>query len=80
MISNLEIVGFGIAGFLVGFGTKLGTQITINCFIGNGCTSGHGVCGIPRLSIRSFVAVGCFMSFGLGLATLRYYRHFLWKE
>lgn len=41
-----------IAGLLTGFGTK----------IGNGCTSGHGVCGIARLSLRSFVAVGIFFS------------------
>lgn len=41
-----------IAGLLTGFGTK----------IGNGCTSGHGVCGIARLSLRSFVAVGFFFS------------------
>lgn len=39
-----------VAGLLIGFGTK----------IGNGCTSGHGVCGIARLSRRSFVAVGVF--------------------
>ena len=41
-----------VAGLLTGFGTK----------IGNGCTSGHGVCGIARLSTRSFVAVGIFFS------------------
>lgn len=40
------------SGLLIGFGTK----------IGNGCTSGHGVCGIARLSKRSFVAVGVFFS------------------
>ncbi len=40
-----------IAGLLVGFGTRLGS----------GCTSGHGVCGIGRLSPRSFVAVVTFM-------------------
>lgn len=40
-----------IAGLLVGFGTRLG----------NGCTSGHGVCGISRGSIRSMVATGTFM-------------------
>lgn len=51
----------GIAGFLVGFGTKLG----------NGCTSGHGVCGLPRLSKRSFVAVCCFMGFGMLTATFK---------
>ena len=41
-----------VSGLLIGFGTK----------IGNGCTSGHGVCGIARLSKRSFVAVGVFFS------------------
>lgn len=41
-----------IGGFLVGFGTRLG----------NGCTSGHAICGIARLSIRSIVATVTFMS------------------
>ena len=41
-----------IAGLLVGLGTTLA----------NGCTSGHGVCGIARLSRRSLVAVGTFMA------------------
>lgn len=45
-------VWLAIAGVLTGLGTK----------IGNGCTSGHGVCGIARLSLRSFVAVGIFFS------------------
>ncbi len=40
-----------IAGLLVGFGTRLGS----------GCTSGHGVCGIARLSPRSIVATAVFM-------------------
>ncbi|WP_072671099.1 YeeE/YedE family protein [Vibrio injensis] len=40
-----------IAGLLVGLGTRLG----------NGCTSGHGICGIGRLSLRSIVATGIFM-------------------
>lgn len=40
------------AGLLVGFGTRLG----------NGCTSGHGVCGIARLSPRSLAATGTFMA------------------
>jgi uncharacterized membrane protein YedE/YeeE len=39
-----------LSGVLTGFGTK----------IGNGCTSGHGVCGLARLSKRSVVAVGVF--------------------
>jgi uncharacterized protein len=41
-----------MAGLLVGFGTRLG----------GGCTSGHGVCGIARLSRRSIVATGLFMA------------------
>ncbi|PAU39561.1 hypothetical protein CKF94_00470 [Vibrio coralliilyticus] len=40
-----------IAGLLVGFGTRLG----------NGCTSGHGICGVGRLSLRSIVATAIFM-------------------
>jgi uncharacterized membrane protein YedE/YeeE len=43
------------AGLLVGFGTLLG----------NGCTSGHGVCGISRLSVRSMLATGTFILFGI---------------
>jgi uncharacterized membrane protein YedE/YeeE len=43
-----------VAGFLVGFGTRLG----------NGCTSGHGVCGLSRLSQRSLVATVTFMAAG----------------
>jgi uncharacterized protein len=52
-----------IAGLLVGFGTQLGS----------GCTSGHGVCGISRMSIRSIVATGTFIFFGmLAVAAMRY--------
>jgi uncharacterized membrane protein YedE/YeeE len=47
------------AGLLVGVGTRLG----------NGCTSGHGVCGLSRLSPRSAVAVVTFMALGFGVAT-----------
>lgn len=39
------------AGVLVGFGARYG----------GGCTSGHGVCGVARLSVRSIVATGVFM-------------------
>lgn len=46
---------YALAGFLVGFGTLLG----------NGCTSGHGVCGISRLSIRSILATMTFIGFGI---------------
>jgi uncharacterized protein len=41
-----------IAGLLVGYGTRMG----------RGCTSGHGVCGVSRLSLRSLVATGTFMA------------------
>lgn len=48
--SNLPLMA--VAGFLVGFGSVFG----------NGCTSGHGVCGLSRLSVRSIVATGVFMT------------------
>jgi hypothetical protein len=48
----------GLAGILVGVGTR----------VGGGCTSGHGVCGISRLSVRSVVATISFMVTGV-LAT-----------
>lgn len=48
----------GLAGLLVGIGTK----------IGNGCTSGHGICGMGRLSKRSIVATCIFM--GVAIATV----------
>lgn len=48
------------AGLLVGFGVALG----------NGCTSGHGVCGVSRFSIRSIVATATFVGTGMLTATL----------
>lgn len=51
-------VWIAIAGLLTGLGTK----------IGNGCTSGHGVCGLARLSLRSLVAVVVF--FGVAILTV----------
>ena len=53
------------AGLLVGFGTQLG----------NGCTSGHGVCGLSRLSPRSLVATLVFMA--AGFVTVFLARHVL---
>lgn len=47
-----------VAGLLVGFGTRLG----------NGCTSGHGVCGLSRMSPRSLASVVTFMSVGAVVA------------
>lgn len=49
-----------LAGLLVGFGTVWGS----------GCTSGHGVCGLGRLSARSLVSVLAFMATGVALAVL----------
>ena len=54
-----------VAGLLVGIGTRYGS----------GCTSGHGVCGISRLSPRSLVATLAFM--GAGFATVYVVRHLL---
>lgn len=54
-----------VAGLLVGFGTVLGS----------GCTSGHGVCGMSRLSPRSTVATLTFM--GLGVVTVYIFRHLM---
>lgn len=52
----------GVAGVLVGVGTR----------IGNGCTSGHGVCGISRLSVRSLIATLTFIATGaLAVLALR---------
>ena len=47
------------AGLIVGFGTQLGS----------GCTSGHGVCGLSRLSFRSLIATMMFMGFGFATAS-----------
>ena len=54
-----------VAGLLVGVGTRYGA----------GCTSGHGVCGLSRLSPRSGVATLCFM--GAGFSSVFVIRHFL---
>jgi uncharacterized protein len=52
-----------VAGLLVGFGSRLG----------GGCTSGHGVCGIARLSPRSIAATGIFM--GVAIVVVALTRH-----
>ena len=55
-----------LAGLLVGFGTRLGS----------GCTSGHGVCGLSRLSLRSLAATLTFMATGaLAVFVLRHVLH-----
>ena len=53
--SGRGLLAVNIAGFLVGIGTR----------IGGGCTSGHGVCGIGRLSVRSIVATVAFVFAGM---------------
>ncbi len=62
---GLTPVTMVIAGLLVGFGTRMG----------NGCTSGHGVCGLGRLSVRSLAAVISFMV--AGFVTVFITRHVL---
>jgi uncharacterized membrane protein YedE/YeeE len=58
MPASLTVVA--VAGLLVGFGTRLS----------NGCTSGHGVCGIARLSPRSIVATAIFMAAAIVVVAL----------
>jgi uncharacterized membrane protein YedE/YeeE len=60
---SANAVLMAIAGLLVGFGTVYGS----------GCTSGHGVCGLARLSLRSLVATAVFMV--MGFATVFVMRH-----
>lgn len=63
---NLSGRGLGVvavAGLLVGYGTVMGS----------GCTSGHGICGISRFSVRSIMATLTFMLFGfISVQALRY--------
>ena len=67
VLPTLQIdAGYGalaVAGLLVGIGTRYGS----------GCTSGHGVCGLSRLSPRSLVATAAFM--GAGFLTVFVIRH-----
>ena len=58
-------LGLVIGGLLVGMGTRYA----------NGCTSGHGICGLSRFSLRSFVAVCSFM--GSAVVTVYVLRHLL---
>ena len=57
-----------VAGLLVRFGTRLGS----------GCTSGHGVCGTSRLSLRSLVATGTFMAAGMATVAVVDAVGFVW--
>jgi len=62
---EVSLPWMALAGLLVGFGTRLG----------GGCTSGHGVCGMARLSPRSLAATMVFMM--VGVATVFVMRHLL---
>jgi uncharacterized membrane protein YedE/YeeE len=53
--ATLNLGWMALSGLLVGFGTR----------VGGGCTSGHGICGLGRLSVRSLVAVMVFMLCGM---------------
>lgn len=59
-LPNIPLWGFAVAGLLVGYGTRMGA----------GCTSGHGVCGIGRLSGRSITATVIFMGVAVVTVTL----------
>ena len=61
-VGNLGLI---VAGLLVGIGVRMG----------NGCTSGHGVCGLSRFSMRSLVNVLAFM--GAGFLTVFVLRHLM---
>jgi len=64
IVTEAPIWQYIIAGLLVGFGTQLGS----------GCTSGHGICGISRFSVRSIVATIVFMTLGIvTVASLRFF-------
>ena len=63
--NNMTLIDYALAGLLVGFGTVLG----------NGCTSGHGVCGISRFSMRSVIATGVFIAFGVvGVMLFKFFK------
>lgn len=59
-IPIVSTAGYLIGGFFVGFGTRLG----------NGCTTGHGICGMARLSKRSITAVVTFMAAAISAANV----------
>ena len=62
---NYPLWLLGLGGFLIGFGTRMS----------GGCTSGHGICGLATLSIRSLIATLTFMA--AGMMTVYIIRHVL---
>jgi uncharacterized membrane protein YedE/YeeE len=59
-LTGRTITTIALAGLFVGYGTSLG----------NGCTSGHGVCGVSRLSLRSLVATATFIAAGIAAVSV----------
>lgn len=64
-VQQTDLTGLLVGGLLVGIGTRYA----------NGCTSGHGICGLSRFSLRSLVAVCSFM--GSAIVTVYVLRHVL---
>ncbi len=64
-VQQTDLTGLLVGGLLVGIGTRYA----------NGCTSGHGICGLSRFSLRSLVAVCSFM--GSAILTVYVLRHVL---
>ena len=63
-LSGRGLAQIGVAGLLVGYGTVMGS----------GCTSGHGICGMSRFSVRSIIATITFMAFGFfAVQVIRYF-------
>ena len=60
---NYPVLLLALGGFLIGFGTRMS----------GGCTSGHGICGLAMLSIRSLIATPIFMA--TGMITVYIIRH-----
>jgi uncharacterized membrane protein YedE/YeeE len=61
LVFGLSKIGFLVGGLCVGLGTKLA----------NGCTSGHGVCGLPRFAVRSWVSVPTFLVTAVIVANIK---------
>lgn len=59
-LASISVSKLALAGLLVGVGTRLS----------NGCTSGHGICGIGRFSLRSVMATGVFIVAGMMVVAL----------
>lgn len=69
-VYSLSSIGLLTSGLFTGFGTK----------VANGCTSGHGVCGLPRFSKRSYLSTLFYMGVGVIVATSRYYKPFFYQN